>query len=311
MSTTVGNGGKRSKVAPLTSRRSTVPLRRRGWRAAIFTTDHRTVGLQYFWLSLVAVVIGLALSVLMRFHLVNPFAKVGLLERLWPDSASGGVIKPELYLSLMTMHGTIMVFFVLSIAPQSAFGNYFLPLQIGTRRMAFPLLSSLSFWLTALSFVVLLAAFVIPGGPPLAGWTAYPPLSAVGAVSGPGQGSGQTLWLISIGIFCIAATMGAVSIIATTLDLRRPGLRMMQMPLTCWNWFVTAILSLLGFPVLFAAAILLLLDRSAGTSFFVPANLPSTISQFRITAVRRCYGSTSSGSLAIPRFTLRSCRAWG
>ncbi len=242
-------------------------------RSYLFTNDHKIVGLQYFWLSVVAVIIGIALSLLMRFHLVNPDAKVGLFETLWPTAASGGVMKPELYLSLMTMHGTIMVFFVLSLAPQSAFGNYFLPLQIGARQMAFPFLTSSSFWLTGLAFIVMLAAFAAPGGAPLSGWTAYPPLSAVGSISGPGEGAGQTLWLVSILIFSIAATLGAINFIATTLDRRRPGLRMMQLPLTCWNWFVTAILSLFGFPVLFAAGLLLLLDRTAGTSFFVPASL--------------------------------------
>jgi cytochrome c oxidase subunit 1 len=232
-------------------------------RHYLFTTDHKIVGLQYFWLSLTAVILGIALSVLMRFHLVNPVAQMPLI----------GTMKPETYLSLMTMHGTLMVFFVLSVAPQSAFGTYFLPLQVGARQMTYPLLSSISFWLTALAFVLLLAAFVTPGGAPLAGWTAYPPLSAVGVAAGPGEGSGQTLWILSIAVFSTAATMGAISFIATTLDGRGPGVRIRDMPLTCWSWFVTAILSLLGFPVLLAAGVLLLLDRCAGTSFFVPSNL--------------------------------------
>jgi cytochrome c oxidase subunit 1 len=242
-------------------------------RRYLFTTNHKIVGLQYFWLSLIAVLVGIALSLLMRFHVVSPNAKVGWFEALWPTGASGGVMTPELYLSLMTMHGTIMIFFVLSVTPQSAFGHYFLPLQIGSRRMAFPLLSALSFWFTAAAFLVMLSAFFVPGGAPLSGWTAYPPLSAIGAVTGPGEGLGQTLWIASIGIFCVGAVMGAINFIATVLDLRAPGLRMMQLPLTCWNWLVTAILSLLGFPVLLAAAILLLLDRHAGTSFFVPGSL--------------------------------------
>lgn len=242
-------------------------------RRYLFTTDHKIVGLQYFWLSLIAVVVGILLSLLMRFHVVNPNAKVGWFEALWPTGASGGVMTPELYLSLMTMHGTIMIFFVLSVTPQSAFGHYFLPLQIGSPRMAFPRLSALSFWFTAAAFLVMLSAFFVPGGAPLSGWTAYPPLSAIGAVTGPGEGLGQTLWIASIGIFCIGAVMGAINFIATVLDLRAPGLRMMQLPLTCWNWLVTAILSLLGFPVLLAAAVLLLLDRHAGTSFFVPGSL--------------------------------------
>jgi cytochrome c oxidase subunit I len=242
-------------------------------RRYLFTTDHKIIGLQYFWLSLIAVLIGMGLSLLMRFHLVNPAAKVRYLEKLWPVGAAGGVMTPELYLSLMTMHGTIMVFFVLSITPQSAFGHYLLPIQIGARNMAFPMISAISFWLTAVSFLVLLAAFVVPGGAPLSGWTAYPPLSAIGGISGPGEGLGQTLWIVSIAIFCVASTLGAVNFIATILDRRSPGLRMMQLPLTCWNWLVTAFLSLLGFPVLLAAGVLLFLDRSAGTNFFVPAGL--------------------------------------
>ncbi len=135
-------------------------------RRYLFTTDHKIVGLQYFWLSLIAVVIGVVLSLLMRFHLVYPDAKVGFFERLWPTGAAGGVMTPELYLSLMTMHGTIMVFFVLSVTPQSAFGHYFLPIQVGARNMAFPMLGPLSFWLTAIAFCVMLAAFFVPGGAP-------------------------------------------------------------------------------------------------------------------------------------------------
>jgi cytochrome c oxidase subunit I len=231
------------------------------------------VGLQYFWLSIVSVFLGLMLSLLMRFHLVYPHARVGWFEKLWPAGAPGGVMTPELYLSLMTIHGTLMIFFVLSIAPQAAFGNYFLPLQIGARNMAYPVLSALSFWLTALALLTLLAAFFVEGGPPISGWTAYPPLSAVGQISGPGQGMGQTIWIVSIAIFCVAAILGAVNFTATVLERRQADMNLMRLPLTCWTWFVTAILSLLGFPVLLAAGLLLLLDRNFGTSFFVPAYL--------------------------------------
>src|SRR5262245_41842483 len=242
-------------------------------RRYLFTTDHRMVGLQFFWLSLISVLLGLVLSLLMRFHLVHPRARVGWFEKLWPAGAPDGVMTPELYLSLMTMHATLMIFFVLSVAPQAAFGNYFLPLQIGARRTAFPILSTLSSWLTAAALLVLLAAFFVEGGPPLSGWTAYPPLSAVGAISGPGQGIGQTLWIASIAIFCLAAILGAINFVATLLERRQAVMNMMRLPLTCWSWFVTAILSLLGFPVLLAAGILLLLDRNGGTSFFVPSHL--------------------------------------
>ena len=242
-------------------------------RRYIFSLDHKVIGIQYYFLALFSVFLGMGLSVLMRFHMVYPDAKVSLFEKLWPTGAAGGIMTPELYLSLMTMHGTIMVFFVLTTAPQSGFGNFFLPIQIGAEDMAFPVLNMLSFWTTFLALVVMVAAFFVPGGAPLAGWTAYPPLSAVGPLSGPGEGAGQSLWVISIAIFCGASLMGAINFIATTIDLRARGMSMMRLPLTCWSWFVTAILGLLGFAVLLAAGVLLLLDRMAGTSFFLPAGL--------------------------------------
>ncbi len=242
-------------------------------RKYIFSTDHKVIGKQYYLLALFSVFVGMLLSVLMRFHMSYPDAKVAWFEKLWPTGAAGGIMTPELYLSLMTMHGTIMVFFVLTTAPQSGFGNYFLPLQIGAEDMAFPVINMLSFWTTFAALVVLLAAFFVPGGAPLSGWTAYPPLSAVGEIAGPGQGAGQTLWILSIALFCAGSLMGAINFIATTIDLRAKGMTLMRMPLTCWAWFVTAILSLLGFAVLLAAGILLLLDRVAGTSFFSPAGL--------------------------------------
>ncbi|MFN7938222.1 MAG: cbb3-type cytochrome c oxidase subunit I [Bryobacteraceae bacterium] len=242
-------------------------------RRYVFSTDHKVIGLQYIGLSIFAAFVGIALSVLMRFHLVYPEARWSLLEKLWPDGAPGGVMTPELYLSLMTMHGTIMVFFLLTTVPQGGFGNYFLPLQIGAQDMAFPRLNMLSIWTTILSFVVLCSAFFVEGGAPLAGWTAYPPLSAVGQIAGPGQGLGQTLWVLSIALFCIASLMGAINFITTTLELRTRGMSLMRMPLTCWAWFTTAIISLFAFGVLLAGGVLLLLDREAGSSFFLPAGL--------------------------------------
>jgi cytochrome c oxidase subunit 1 len=242
-------------------------------RKYVFSLDHKVIGIQYYFLGLFSVLIGMTLSVLMRFHMVYPDVKVGLFEKLWPTAAQGGQMTPELYLSLMTMHGTIMVFFVLTTVPQSGFGNYFLPIQIGAEDMAFPVLNMMSFWTTFVALVVMVAAFFVKGGAPLAGWTAYPPLSAVGAISGPGEGLGQTLWIVSIAIFCFASLMGAINFIATTVDLRAKGMTLMRMPLTCWTWLVTAILGLLGFAVLLSAGVLLVLDRVAGTSFFIPAGL--------------------------------------
>src|SRR5438105_5829986 len=242
-------------------------------RKWVFSQDHKVIGIQYYFLGLFSVLIGMTLSVLMRFHMVYPDAKVGLFEKLWPTAAQGGQMTPELYLSLMTMQGTIMVFFVLTTVPQSGFGNYMLPIQIGAEDMAFPVLNMMSFWTTFLALVVMVAAFFVEGGAPLSGWTAYPPLSGAGRLTGPGEGMGQNLWILSIAIFCGASLMGAINFIATTVDLRCKGMTMMRMPLTCWTWLVTAILGLLGFAVLLSAGVLLLLDRIAGTSFFIPAGL--------------------------------------
>jgi cytochrome c oxidase subunit 1 len=228
-------------------------------RKYIFSLDHKVIGLQYFFLALTAVWVGMFLSLLMRIHLVWPTASLPLV----------GEIKPEMYLSLLTMHGTIMVFFVLTTAPQGGFGNYFLPIQIGAPDMAFPVLNMLSFWTTFIGFVVILAAFFVSGGAPLHGWTGYPPLSAVQS-AGPGEGLGADLWITSIAIFCAASLMGALNFITTTLDLRAKGMTLMRMPLTVWSWFITAILGLLAFGVLLSAGILLLMDRNLGTSFYVP-----------------------------------------
>ncbi len=239
----------------------------------VFSKDHKTIGKQYFFLALFAAFAGMAMSLMMRYHLVHPDSKVWLFAALWPTAAAGGIMTPELYLSLMTMHGTIMVFFVLTTVPQSGFGNYFLPLQIGAEDMAFPTLNMLSFWTTLAALLTLLSAFFVEGGGPLSGWTAYPPLSALGAIAGPGQGAGQNLWILSIAFFCVASLMGAINFIVTILDMRTTGMSLMRMPLTCWGWFVTAILSLFGFAVLLAAGLLLLLDRVAGCSFFIPGGL--------------------------------------
>src|ERR1700739_335189 len=232
-------------------------------RKYVFSLDHKVIGLQYYFLALVAVFVGMFLSLFMRIHLVWPEANLPFF----------GHIKPEQVLTLLPMHGTIMVFFVLTTAPQSGFGNYFLPIQIGAPDMAFPTLNMLSFWTTFVAFVVLIAAFFV--GAPLHGWTGYAPLSAVPS-AGPGEGLGADLWITSIAVFSAASLMGALNFITTILDLRAKGMSMMRMPLTCWAWFITAILGLLAFGVLLAAGILLLMDRNLGTSFFVPAGLTFT-----------------------------------
>jgi len=246
-------------------------------RKYIFSIDHKVIGIQYLLLALVSVFVGLTMSVLMRMNLTWPGTQWPVLGTLFPDGAPNGVMSPEFYLSLVTMHGTIMVFFVLTTAPQGGFGNYFLPIQVGADDMAFPVLNMLSFWTTLAGLVVILAAIFFSGNSvvgPTGGWTGYPPLSAIGDILNvPGQGMGMNLWIISIAIFCVASLLGALNFIVTLLNLRTRGMSLMRMPLTCWAWFTTAILALLSFPVLLAAGILLFLDRTAGTSFFVPGGL--------------------------------------
>ncbi len=231
-------------------------------RRYLFTTDHKVIGRQYFFLSLAAVLAGAWLSLLMRIHLVWPKAAIPFL----------GEIKPENYLAYLTMHGTLMVFFVLSTVPQAGFGTFFLPLQLGASKMAFPRITAIGFWTALVSFLVLMAAFFVPGGASGAGWTQYPPLSAL-ASAGPGEGMGTDLWLVSIGLFCLASLMSAVGFVTTTVRYRAPGMTWMRMPLTCWAWFVTSILILLAFSILLVALIMLMLDRHAGTSFFIPGGL--------------------------------------
>jgi cytochrome c oxidase subunit 1 len=245
-------------------------------RKYIFSLDHKVIGIQYIILALVAVLVGMTMSVLMRMNLSWPGTNWPILGTLFPGGAPGGVMNPEFYLSLVTMHGTIMVFFVLTTAPQGGFGNYFLPIQIGAEDMAFPVLNMLSFWVTLIGFIVILSAIFFSGSEstigPIGGWTGYPPLSAL-PNAGPGQGMGLNLWIISIAIFCVGSLLGALNFITTLLNMRTRGMSLMRMPLTCWAWFTTAVLALLSFPVLLGAGILLLLDRLAGTSFFIPGGL--------------------------------------
>jgi len=246
-------------------------------RKYIFSLDHKVIGIQYIILALVAVIVGMTMSVLMRMNLSWPGTNWPILGTLFPGGAPGGVMNPEFYLSLVTMHGTIMVFFVLTTAPQGGFGNYFLPIQIGAEDMAFPVLNMLSFWVTLVGFFVILAAIFFSGSAstvgPIGGWTGYAPLSALGQIAGPGQGMGMNLWIISIAIFCVGSLLGALNFITTLLNMRTRGMSLMRMPLTCWAWFTTAVLALLSFPVLLGGGILLLLDRLAGTSFFIPGGL--------------------------------------
>jgi cytochrome c oxidase subunit I len=242
-------------------------------RKHVFSLDHKVIGKQYYALALVAALVGMVLSWFMRIHLGWSAAAIPGLQLLSKNGAPGGVMTPEYYLQLMTMHGTIMVFFVLTTAPFAAFGNFFLPIQVGAEDMPFPRFNMMSFWVTFVAFLVLISAFFVGDGPSLGGWTQYAPLSAVGAVAGPGEGLGTVLWAASIAIFCIGQLLGALNFITTTLDLRVKGMSMMRLPLSAWGWFITSCMGLTAFAVLMPGCILLILDHVAGTSFFVASNL--------------------------------------
>ena len=228
-------------------------------RRYVFSLDHKVIGIQYLLTSMAMAIVGGLLAMAVRLQLGWP-------GRGWPILGS---IDPAAYLSAVTMHGTIMIFFVLTTALTGGFGNFLIPLQIGARDMAFPFLNMLSYWLLPPAIILLLAAFFVPGGAPNSGWTAYPPLSALPQAA-PGSGLGQTLWLLSLAVLIVAFLFGSLNYITTILQMRTRGLSMMRLPMTIWAMLITAVVSLLSFPVLLAAAVLLLFDRLGGTSFFLP-----------------------------------------
>src|ERR1700680_209677 len=242
-------------------------------RKHVVSRDHKVSGKQYYALALVAALSGMLLSWFMRIHLGWTNAAIPGLQLLSKTRAPGGLITPDVYLPLMTMHVTIMFFFVLPTAPFAAFGNFFLPIQVGAEDMPFPRFNMMSFWVTFLAFVVLISSFFVGDGPTLGGCTQYAPLSAVGAVSGPGQGLGVILWATSIALFCVGQLLGALNFITTTLDLRVKGMSLMRLPLTAWAWFITSCMGLTAFAVLLPACILVILDHVAGTSFFIASGL--------------------------------------
>jgi cytochrome c oxidase subunit I len=241
-------------------------------RKYIFSTDHKVIGLQYMLTAMAMAIVGGVLSMLMRLQLAYPTTLQPFMAKIMPDAFQGGIMKPEFYVSLVTMHGTIMVFFLFTAVLTGGFGNFLIPLQIGARDMAFPFLNALSYWIFLLSCIVIFGALFVTGGAPLGGWTSYAPLSAVPAF-GPGQDLGVTMWITAIALFTASGLMGGLNYVTTILTMRTKGMSMMRLPLTQWSLLITAILGLLAFPVLLAAGILLIFDRTGGTSFFVPAGL--------------------------------------
>ena len=243
------------------------------WRKYVFSTDHKVIGIQYLVTAMTMAVIGGLLSLMMRLQLGWPHGSFRFLANLMPKAFDNlGHMDPGFYLSLVTMHGTIMVFFLFTAVLTGGFGNFLIPLQIGARDMAFPFLNALSYWVFLLSCIVIFSALLVEGGAPLGGWTAYAPLSALPSVD-PHQGTGMTLWITAIALFTASGLMGGLNYITTILTMRTKGLSMMRLPLTQWSLLITAVLGLLAFPVLLAAAILLVFDRVGGTSFFIPGGI--------------------------------------
>ncbi|HUH33405.1 MAG TPA: cbb3-type cytochrome c oxidase subunit I [Daejeonella sp.] len=234
----------------------------------VFSHDHKMIAKQFLITAIIMAVFAMLLSILFRIQLGWPDKNYPLLETFLGRWAAGGRIKPEFYLAMVTIHGTIMVFFVLTAGLSGTFSNLLIPLQIGARDMASPFINMLSYWFFFSACVVMSASFFVESGPASAGWTVYPPLSAL-AKAIPGSGTGMTLWLISIFLFVGSSMMGALNYISTVLNMRTKGMDLWKMPLTVWGVFLTAILGALTFPVLVSAVVLLIMDRSFGTSFYL------------------------------------------
>ena len=234
----------------------------------IFSQDHKMIAKQFLITGMFMAVVGMIMSALFRLQLANPGQSFAILEMLLGKWAPGGVLDPSMYLALVTMHGTILVFWVLTAGLSGTFANLLIPLQIGARDMASGFLNMLSYWFFFLATVVLLWSLFVEMGPASAGWTIYPPLSALPQAI-PGSGMGMTLWLISIALFVVGGLLGSLNYVVTIINLRTKGMSMQRLPLTIWAILLTAILVVLSFPVLLSAALLLIMDRSFGTSFFL------------------------------------------
>lgn len=234
----------------------------------VFSMDHKMISKQFLITGIIMGIIGMGMSLLFRLQLAWPDEQFGILEMLLGKWAVDGKLDPNFYMGLVTIHGTIMVFYVLTAGLSGTFSNLLIPLQLGARDMASPFLNMLSYWFFFLSSVVLLISVGVETGPASGGWTVYPPLSALEKAM-PGSGLGMTLWLVAIALFIVSALLGGINYISTVLNQRTKGMSMNRMPLTIWAFFFTAILGLLSFPVLLGAALFLIFDRSFGTSFYL------------------------------------------
>ena len=239
-------------------------------QAYVFSQDHKVIGIQYAVTAMLFLLFGFSLMMLMRWSLAFPNSPIPVIGSfLGQANAPGGVMVPEFYNQLGAMHGTIMVFLGVVPLAVGGFGNFVLPLQIGAPDMAFPKLNMFSYWSFFLGGVIMLASFFVPEGAAQSGWTSYAPLSVI-------AGEGQTWWLVGMIFLITSSLLGAINFIVTTIQLRAPGLSFMRLPFFVWAQLVTSFLLLLAFPPLEAAAVLQLMDRLVGTSFFMPAGLVVT-----------------------------------
>ncbi|MBD3863993.1 MAG: cytochrome c oxidase subunit 1 [Olleya marilimosa] len=234
----------------------------------IFSQDHKMIAKQYLITGLIMGIIAVVMSIMMRMQIAWPEESNPLFKALLGKWAPDGVMSADIYLALVTIHGTIMVFFVLTAGLSGTFSNLLIPLQIGARDMASGFLNMVSYWLFFTSSVIMVCSFFVEAGPAAAGWTIYPPLSALPMAQG-GSGLGMTMWLVSMAIFIASSLLGSLNYVVTVINLRTKGMSMTRLPLTIWAFFVTAIIGVISFPVLLSAALLLIMDRSFGTSFFL------------------------------------------
>jgi len=234
----------------------------------VFSQDHKMIAKQYLITGMFMGVIGVFMSMLFRLQLAYPDTSFTIIEAFLGKDGEGGIMTPDMYMGLVTIHGTIMVFFVLTAGLSGTFSNLLIPLQIGARDMASGFLNMISYWLFFLSSLIMFLSIFVHTGMASAGWTIYPPLSALPQAM-PGSGLGMTLWLISMAIFIASSLLGSLNYIVTVLNLRTKGMKMTRLPLSIWSFLITAMIGVVSFPVLLSAALLLIFDRSFGTSFFL------------------------------------------
>ncbi|MFP6574404.1 MAG: cbb3-type cytochrome c oxidase subunit I, partial [Pirellulaceae bacterium] len=237
----------------------------------VFSRDHKIIGIQFLFSTLLWFAIGGLLALGIRWQLAWPWSNMPVIGNLL-FSAEGGQISPEFYTTLFTMHATVMIFFVIIPILAGAFGNFLIPLMIGADDMAFPTLNMLSYWFMWPAFILIGMSFFTPPYGAGAGWTSYPPLSAM-VTAAPGSETAQTLWLMGITCVGVSSMMGSVNYLTTIIQMRAPGMTMFRLPLTIWSMFITAILQAFALPVLTAAGVMQLADRLVGTGFFLPEGL--------------------------------------